>query len=131
MLSESESSFLCCSDCIESNLPSVCPTCHIPSHVHDIQSNRQLSSAVQLCQELKRLLLKPAASNSIGEVNRTLFTPRHPTYLVSSWRLQHFAPISSHPAMVENWSQLVVHPPGFFFQSLVAISDKNVNITYS
>ena len=33
-----------------------CPVCHIPSHVRDLQSNRQLTVAVSLCQRLSQLL---------------------------------------------------------------------------
>ena len=42
--------------CAENVVDKDCPVCNIPSHVKDIQTNRQLKTTVSLCKQLSRLL---------------------------------------------------------------------------
>ena len=45
-----------CRTCIPDVAGEECPVCRMPSHVKDIQTNRQLSTAVSLVGRLSRLL---------------------------------------------------------------------------
>lgn len=70
-----------CSKCIESVVSGECPTCHIPSHARDIQTNRQVATAVQLCQQLELMLSKPIASVAAmthHTEEETISTPKPP-----------------------------------------------------
>ena len=42
--------------CIEKVKGKKCPVCNIPSHVCDVQPDRQLNVAVSLCHQLKLLI---------------------------------------------------------------------------
>lgn len=42
---------------MEENIDNTCPVCGVPSHVKDIQTNRQLSTAASLCKQLDKLLI--------------------------------------------------------------------------